>query len=162
LGQQGVAPHVVLGTGGPVERRLPGNVHLVGALGPNAHQILQDLGVTQSGGLVNDIEAIAVLAGDQGTRNRWFQLGLNGLQAVVDDRLMQILDGILCGERKLYTTWVMMGLIYPHHDMGHGGQEALHTPIVAGLLTEAVALARPQDTRQLANVLLVNPDPNGG
>jgi len=46
--------------------------------------------------------------------------------------------------------------------MGHGGQEALHTPIVAGLLTEAVALARPQDTRQFANVLLVNPDPNGG
>lgn len=97
LGEQCVASHVVLGTGGPVERRLSGNVRLMGALGPNAHQVFQQLGVAQSGGLVYDVQAIAVLAGDQCTGHRWLQLRLHGLQIVVDDRLVQIFDGILCG-----------------------------------------------------------------
>lgn len=97
LGEQCVASHVVLGTGGPVERRLSGNVCLMGALGPNAHQVLQQLGVAQSGGLVYDVQAIAVLAGDQCTGHRWLQLRLHGLQIVVDDRLVQIFDGILYG-----------------------------------------------------------------
>lgn len=34
---------------------------------------------------------------------------------------------------------------FPYHDMGYGGQEALHPPIVAGLLAEAIPLARPQN-----------------
>ena len=103
LGEQRVAAHIVLGTGCPMQRRLARNIDFVRTFWPQAHEILQYLGVAQPGGLVDDIKTIAILGGDKSGRHRWLQLHLQCLQIVIDHRLVQILCGVL--QQSEWISW---------------------------------------------------------
>lgn len=100
LSEQRVAAHIVLGTGSPVQRRLARYIDLMCTLRPQPNQILQHLGVSQPGGLVYDIQPVAIFGRDQCRRHWRLQLLLQCLQIVIDHCLMQILAGILREEVK--------------------------------------------------------------